>query len=548
MNIINLSFRAFILFQVCDSSAFNYTHTPKRDATYGGVSIQPYRKFVSIDKNPEEGDDDSQVSPPSAMDLVFEAAASQSIPAKGSGRMSVRTEEIDDQKYDVIIIGAGWAGMTAALELQKNNVTFKVLEARDYVGGRSQTTSVDGMEFNTGSMWLQEGTCNPLYSVANYTGADLIDYSVRYQLWDEMGPISDQDYQQYTEALYNWAWQRYTWSKMYLVDEDEQLSVATDEVLSLIDKYSNAGTRKKILKAILESWVNIPYGADMDKMSLWYGQEGSYICGGAWKFVSSPFSKIIDTYVEPVKSKIQTEAVVKTINYKKHPKIKYEDRSSGNVVDRTISAKKVIVTVPLGVLKKKGINFVPDLPDKTWNGIRGIGMGKQVRAFMFWDDEDSFWPHEPDHLSNTEMIESNILYHVASSLHNDTTSQLIAVMTSPEALELEKKYANRKNTKKYEEELMKLAMVPLRRMFGEDIPNPKRTFATKWNVDEFSYGIYSFNKVGHSPSFRKRLKKPIQNKIFFAGEATSSKFWGTLHGAYYSGNGAARKVVQALNE
>jgi len=531
MNIINLSFRAFILFQVCDSSAFNYTHTPKRDATYGGVSIQPYRKFVSIDKNPEEGDDDSQVSPPSAMDLVFEAAASQSIPAKGSGRMSVRTEEIDDQKYDVIIIGAGWAGMTAALELQKNNVTFKVLEARDYVGGRSQTTSVDGMEFNTGSMWLQEGTCNPLYSVANYTGADLIDYSVRYQLWDEMGPISDQDYQQYTEALYNWAWQRYTWSKMYLVDEDEQLSVATDEVLSLIDKYSNAGTRKKILKAILESWVNIPYGADMDRMSLFYGQDGSYICGGDWKFVSSPFSKIIDTYTEPVKNKIQTEAVVKTINYtKKNIKIKYEDRFSENVVDRTISAKKVIVTVPLGVLKKKGINFIPDLPDKTWNGIRGIGMGKQVRAFMFWDDEDRFWPHGPDHISNTEMIESKVLYHVSSSLHNDTTSQLIAVMTSPEALELEKKYAKRKNTKKYEEELMKLAMIPLRRMFGEDISNPKRTFATKWNVDEFSYGIYSFNKVGHLPSFRKRLKEPIQDKIFFAGEATSSKFYGTLHG------------------
>lgn len=545
MNVIIFFFRALILFQVCDSSALDTTPTPEHE-TYDGFSMQRYKQFVNI--NPEEGDDDFQVSPPSAMDLVLDAAASETMPAKGSGRMSVPHKESDKNSYDVVIIGAGWAGMTAALALQKNNITFKVIEARDYVGGRSQTASVDGIEFNTGSMWLQEATCNPLYDVANEAGADLIDYFARYQLWNDTEPISDQDYQRYAENLYNWGWLRYTYSKMFLVDEDEQLSTTTNDVLAIIQKYSDPETKEKVLKAILESWVSIPYGADMDRMSLIYGQDGSYICGGDWKFVSSPFSEIIDKYVEPVKDKIQTEAVVKRINYKKNPKIKYEDRSGGNVVDRTVSAKKVIVTVPLGVLKKKGINFVPDLPEKTQIGIRGIGMGKQVRAFMFWDDDDSFWPHEPDHLFNTEITESKVVYHVASGLHNDTKSQLIAVMSSPEAFTLEKKYAKRKNTTRYEEELMKLAMVPLRRIFGEDIPNPKRTHATKWNVDEFSYGIYSFNKVGHSPSFRKRLKEPIDDKIFFAGEATSSKFWGTLHGAYYSGNGAAMRAIQSLKK
>jgi len=545
MKVIIFFFRALILFQVCDSSALDTTPTPEHE-TYDGFSMQRYKQFVNI--NPEEGDDDFQVSPPSAMDLVLDAAASETMPAKGSGRMSVPHKESDKNSYDVVIIGAGWAGMTAALALQKNNITFKVIEARDYVGGRSQTASVDGIEFNTGSMWLQEATCNPLYDVANEAGADLIDYFARYQLWNDTEPISDQDYQRYAENLYNWGWLRYTYSKMFLVDEDEQLSTTTNDVLAIIQKYSDPETKEKVLKAILESWVSIPYGADMDRMSLIYGQDGSYICGGDWKFVSSPFSEIIDKYVEPVKDKIQTEAVVKRINYKKNPKIKYEDRSGGNVVDRTVSAKKVIVTVPLGVLKKKGINFVPDLPEKTQIGIRGIGMGKQVRAFMFWDDDDSFWPHEPDHLFNTEITESKVVYHVASGLHNDTKSQLIAVMSSPEAFTLEKKYAKRKNTTRYEEELMKLAMVPLRRIFGEDIPNPKRTHATKWNVDEFSYGIYSFNKVGHSPSFRKRLKEPIDDKIFFAGEATSSKFWGTLHGAYYSGNGAAMRAIQSLKK
>jgi len=350
MNVIIFFFRALILFQVCDSSALDTTPTPEHE-TYDGFSMQRYKQFVNI--NPEEGDDDFQVSPPSAMDLVLDAAASETMPAKGSGRMSVPNKESDKNSYDVVIIGAGWAGMTAALALQKNNITFKVIEARDYIGGRSQTASVDGIEFNTGSMWLQEATCNPLYDVANEAGADLIDYFARYQLWNDTEPISDQDYQRYAENLYNWGWLRYTYSKMFLVDEDEQLSTTTNDVLAIIQKYSDPETKEKVLKAILESWVSIPYGADMDRMSLIYGQDGSYICGGDWKFVSSPFSEIIDKYVEPVKDKIQTEAVVKRINYKKNPKIKYEDRSGGNVVDRTVSAKKSNCNCATWCIKKE---------------------------------------------------------------------------------------------------------------------------------------------------------------------------------------------------
>jgi len=517
--------------------------TPNSIETYSGVSKFDY-KIPRRNDVPDKGDtDDINASPSRAIDLIKDAA-------KMAGKSSTPTDS-GSNVYDVIIIGAGWAGMTAALNLQKRGITnFKVLEGRDYIGGRTQTKKVDGMIINTGSMWLMENACNPLMGVARDAGSRLVNYYSNYQMWYNGTIMSDQDFARYAEALYTYGWSSYTYHKMYLADKDEPLQNATNEVLATIDKYSNPSVKKLILKTLLEGWFSIPYGMDFKRLSLFYGEDGSYICnGGAWSFVSSSFSKIINTYVKPVRPKIQTEAAVKKIEYKDYGNttITYEDRSGETVIEKTLFAKKVIVTVPLGVLKNRGIQFNPALPKQFMNGVRGIGMGRQVRAFMFWDKGDIFWPQNADHLMNSNMTGSGIVYHIPSSLHNDTIPQLIAVMTSPEAFRLERNFAL-KSKKIYHSALAKLAMEPLRNMFGEKIPDPKRTYGTNWNVDEFSYGIYTSNKVNHLPSYRTRLKKPIDDTLFFAGEATSSRYYGTIHGAYYTGNGVALKVYNSLNK
>ena len=93
---------------------------------------------------------------------------------------------------------------------------------------------------------------------------------------------------------------------------------------------------------------------------------------------------------------------------------------------------------------------------------------------------------------------------------------------------------------KYEKELTKLVMGPLRNIFGEAIPYPVKVAATKWIVDDFAY---SYNKVGYLENDRKRLRAPINDKIFISGEHTS-----THYGAYWSRIWAARKVVKSLND
>ena len=70
---------------------------------------------------------------------------------------------------------------------------------------------------------------------------------------------------------------------------------------------------------------------------------------------------------------------------------------------------------------------------------------------------------------------------------------------------------------------------------------------SKWNSNQFSLGSYSFVKTGAFNEC-KIYSLPVNNKLFFAGEAINPKFMGTVHGAYISGRETANKITKRLNE
>jgi monoamine oxidase len=90
-------------------------------------------------------------------------------------------------------------------------------------------------------------------------------------------------------------------------------------------------------------------------------------------------------------------------------------------------------------------------------------------------------------------------------------------------------------------------MTTLREMFGSNIPGPTRHLITRWSQDKYSLGSYSFMKVGTARNARALLAQPEANKqVYFAGEATDDAFPGAVHGAWRSGQRAARQVIQVL--
>ncbi len=80
---------------------------------------------------------------------------------------------------------------------------------------------------------------------------------------------------------------------------------------------------------------------------------------------------------------------------------------------------------------------------------------------------------------------------------------------------------------------------------GKTFPEPSGFQITRWNSDPFSLGSYSYTPVGSKQSYRRQIGMPVENKVFFAGEATSQFFPATVHGAFLSGVRAAYEIMMA---
>jgi monoamine oxidase len=90
-------------------------------------------------------------------------------------------------------------------------------------------------------------------------------------------------------------------------------------------------------------------------------------------------------------------------------------------------------------------------------------------------------------------------------------------------------------------------MSSLRNVFGSSIPEPEAVMQTHWRSDPYSYGSYSFVSLGAKTEYYDTLARPIDNRVFFAGEATHRRYPGTVHGAYLSGIREANRVVRSFS-
>ena len=87
------------------------------------------------------------------------------------------------------------------------------------------------------------------------------------------------------------------------------------------------------------------------------------------------------------------------------------------------------------------------------------------------------------------------------------------------------------------------AVEVLRRMYGSSVPDPISAVRTRWGQNPFTRGSYTFNKVGATGRDREVLGEPVAGRLFFAGEATSRKKFGSVSGAYLTGLKAARDIM-----
>ena len=441
--------------------------------------------------------------------------------------------------------------ISANLLVKRGVDNIRILEAKDHIGGRA-ATEIHEFEGNQipvdmGAMWLHGASKNILSKLAaKYnvnTPVSTYD-TILYNRQD--GTTYDKDeVEEYREKLFEEGFFSLQEHRQMTTDYDEPLKTSSDLFLNQLATEEE----KKLTKFFLRSGVEMEYSGLLKDHSLWWWND-DYDLGGSIDtddyFVPQGQSSLFQPFASYLteNNKIQLNAPVSCIDYqnKDIAHVHYIDEDGNSAICR---ARKVIVTVPLGILKTNRISFLPKLPRRMQKSIRRIGMGKMNKIFMFWSKEDLFWPRDAEILGDLEERDSNFLFCNPRQYNGDLPF-LYAFFQGSLAEAAEEAYAQ-KEIEKYESRIRDLAMESLRSMFGDAVPMPKKVLVTNWNVDEYTMGAYSFNKVDMGKLDRYFLTQPVgKDQLFFAGEATHRRYFATTAGAFMTGRTAARKVLKAL--
>ena len=432
----------------------------------------------------------------------------------------------------VLIIGAGVSGLAAARELQLAGYAVTILEARERIGGRVWTDRRFATPIDLGASWLHGGPGNPLKAVATSLGirTRVSDYGnlAAYQA-GTVGRSTvpraafEAEYAKLETAVYRQTGWTYvsTLVRRWLGRPGTRVSVA--DVLSTIPAPSTAAGR--LARCRIERGMENLYAAsphDLGFAGLLYesitGPSGAGFAAGE-QFVLDGMDRLVRHLAEGLP--VRFGQTVRRIAYG-------ADGIRAETERETFTADGVIVTVPIGVLQSDRIAFEPALPHSHRTALSRLGMGLFNKVILRFPRV--FWPEEPDFV----FVCGNSLcsFYVNFAAYADVP-MLVGLSGGTAADEIE--------------ELSDQAIVTRLRkelsgVMGTAVPEPTDVMIQRWGSDPFARGSYAYLRVGANGGEPEILSRPIAGRLFFAGEALHLHDPGTVHGAYWTGQRAARQV------
>jgi monoamine oxidase len=425
-----------------------------------------------------------------------------------------------DRTDRILIIGAGLAGLAAAQKLRSVGHEVVVLEARDRAGGRIWTSNQwPELPLDLGATWIHGVKGNPLTSLADSIQAKRIATSYDSAIvYDVNGNSLDEEAAENLENIREQLFDRLKQAQ----DKDPDVSVfgVAEELLADLDD-KNPETQRQ-LNFVLSGNIEQEYAGSAQELSAhWYDSAKHY--SGNDALFPGGFHVITNHLSQGLRIEMGEE--VREIRWQESP-IRIVTK------EQEFTADRVIVTLPLGVLKAGSVRFVPALPDEKQSAIASLGMGVLNKCCLRFPEV--FWPDNVDWL---EYI---------SEAHGEWTEWVSFVRTTgqPVLLGFNAGTRGREIEALTDEKIVESAMQTLRILYGDDIPEPTDFQITRWASDPFSRGSYSFYSLGSTPQMRRELADPLDGKLFFAGEATSVDYYGTADGAWQSGLRVADEVLK----
>ncbi|MAT96118.1 MAG: hypothetical protein CL608_03160 [Anaerolineaceae bacterium] len=438
----------------------------------------------------------------------------------------------------ILVIGAGMAGIMAARTLHDAGYNVTVLEARDRLGGRTHTDNSLGNTVDLGAAWIHGPDGNPLTPLAEQLGVargdtDFLNRSgTAVQAYTHNGtPLNMTEYTQ-GQLLADAAFLKAKASILYMppaqahslkdliehglpqpenMTETEKLGFHYWSVIRA--EYSDASDWDLInWDLLVNRYVKLP-GGDL------------LLHGGGYKVLVDHLADGLDVRVETAVSHITTTPNQVHIQTNHGP----------------FTATRVIITLPLGVLKSGAVQFTPSLSQAKQKAIQRIGFGNYEKLAMRFDKFQ--WPQDKQRFNYLSDGEPS-LFNAWLNIGYYTGTPIIVAYHAGRRARLINQWSDG--------ELLEHALTVMQRIFGDNgfghISAPAAYVRTNWQNDPFSSGSYSSDQIGQLPTDRQILAQPIGQQLFFAGEATHPHFYATVHGAYETGVRAAREVARVINE
>jgi monoamine oxidase len=442
-------------------------------------------------------------------------------------------------RCDILVIGAGVAGLAAARALSLAGFRVTLLEARDRIGGRIHTLrdTRDGYPVELGAEFVH-GSPPETLEIAKRARLDLVQTENRHWYLNH-GSITDSSE---------------FWSKLEEVLEQMQQVRSRDQSFAeFLDSYGRTHELGEA-KEIAALYVSGFHAARIDRIGVLglnkvnaaaesVGDDKQFRVGAGYGLIAQSLYEDAIT----AGAIVHLNAAVKQVRWRKD----FVDVSVASQAAKSYQTRRAVVTLPLGVMQSDSsqegaVEFSPSLKTKT-KAARQLAMGQALRVvFRF---RERFWEHlslPGDDGSNKDLSQLAFIHAPHETVPTwwtqtpALTPMLVGWAGGSHAEQL---------LSESRKDLIGEGLESMSRIFRM----PRReiealvesSYTHNWSNDPFSRGAYSYVPVGGLEA-QEELSRAEADTLFFAGEATNTEgHSGTVHGAIASGIRAADEIIKA---
>ncbi|KAF2126778.1 FAD/NAD(P)-binding domain-containing protein [Dothidotthia symphoricarpi CBS 119687] len=495
----------------------------------------------------------------------------------------------------VCVVGAGVAGLRCADVLLQHGMRVTILEGRDRVGGRLCQSSALGHMVDLGPNWIHGTDNNPILDLAKQTNTVIMNWDGRQSVFDHLGKqMPDKEATETSEVVWGIIEQAMKLSNeesAKIPAEKSLYAYFEEQVVEMFPGDKEKGKRTAVLQ-MAEMWGAF-VGSPVQRQSLKFLWLEECI-DGENLFVAGTYHKILQKIAQPALKKAAVmfgHKVTRIVSSEQaeDPKLTVElEGRESQIFD------EVVMTAPLGWLKRNTDAFVPALPERLQEGIKAIGYGNLDKVYITFPT--AFWNDSTTNTTTTATT-SNTTPNVPATAAPLRPSAAVNPSHYPGFTHFLAPHYTPTNPSHWNQEAMNLAALPpptahptllfyihgptslhiasllrtspaskhdalltsffepyysLLPSYSASNPDhqPKAILATAWANDELAgYGSYANFPVGleRGDEDIEAMRRGVPEKgLWFAGEHTAPFVaLGTVTGAWWSGESVAKQIAGA---